>query len=48
MNNKLAKIAAFASKIDRQHVQLVLAIAALAMLVLGIGAPSAGGTGGPH
>ena len=48
MNNKLAKIAVFTSKINRQHVQLVLAIAALAMLVLGIGAPSAGGGAGPH
>ena len=42
------QIALFASKINRQHVQLVLAVAALAMLVLGIGAPSGGSTGGPH
>ncbi len=48
MNNKLAKIAIFTSKINRQHVQLVLALAALAMLVLGVGAPSGPGTGGPH
>ena len=47
MNNKLAKIAVFASKIDRQHIQVVLAVAALAMLVLGIGAPSEGGAS-PH
>jgi len=48
MNNKLAKFALFASKIDRQHVQLVLAITALAMLVLGIGAPTSGGGTSPH
>jgi hypothetical protein len=48
MNNKLAKIAVFTSKINRQHVQLVVALAALTMLVLGVGAPSGGGTGGPH
>jgi hypothetical protein len=48
MNNKLAKIAIFASKINRQHIQVILAVAALAMLVLGVGAPTGGGTGGPH
>jgi hypothetical protein len=47
MNNKLASFAIFASKINRQHIQLVLAVAALAMLVLGIGAPSDGGAS-PH
>jgi hypothetical protein len=30
-------------RINRQHVQLLLTLAALAMLVLGIGAPSDGG-----
>jgi len=45
MKNSLAL---FVSKIDRQHVQLVLAVAALAMLVLGIGAPSDGGGASPH
>ena len=47
MNNKIARIALFASKINRQHIQLAFAILALAMLVLGIGAPSDGG-GTPH
>jgi hypothetical protein len=47
MNKKFASLAIFASKIDRQHIQLVLAVAALAMLVLGIGAPSEGGAS-PH
>jgi len=42
------QIALFASKINRQHIQVILALAALAMLVLGVGAPTGGGTGGPH
>jgi hypothetical protein len=46
--NKFAKIALFASKIDRQHIQVILAVAALAMLVLGIGAPADGGGASPH
>lgn len=46
MNNKLASVAVVASKIDRQHVQFLLALLALAMLVLGVGAPSdSGGSG---
>ena len=48
MNNKLASLSMFVTKIDRQHVQLVIALAALAMLVLGVGAPSNGGSAGPH
>ena len=48
MKNKIASLAFFANKIDRQHIQLVLAVAALAMLVLGIGAPSDGGGASPH
>jgi hypothetical protein len=48
MNNKLARFTLFASKINRQHVQLALAILALAMLVLGIGAPSGSGPAGPR
>jgi hypothetical protein len=42
------KFALFVSKIDRQHVQLLIAVAALAMLVLGVGAPSSAGTQPPH
>jgi len=42
------RIALFVTRIDRQHIQLVLAVAALAMLVLGIGAPSDGGGASPH
>ncbi len=43
MNKKLAPAAIFASKINRQHIQVLLALLALAMLVLGVGAPSDGG-----
>lgn len=42
MNTKLAKFA-FVGGINRQHVQIVLAVLSLAMLVLGVGAPSEGG-----
>jgi hypothetical protein len=47
MQNTLAHIALFSSKINRRHLQLVFAILALAMLVLGIGAPGDGGAS-PH
>ncbi|HUI87626.1 MAG TPA: hypothetical protein VLX61_02760 [Anaerolineales bacterium] len=47
MNNKLARFAIFTSKINRQHIQFAFAILALAMLVLGVGAPTDGG-GAPH
>lgn len=43
MMHKFARFATFASKINRQHIQLLLAILALGMLVLGIGAPTDGG-----
>ncbi|MFL7868288.1 MAG: hypothetical protein AB8I58_05630 [Anaerolineales bacterium] len=33
------------SKFNRQHLQLILSIVALAMLVLGVGAPMDGGGG---
>ena len=46
MNKKFAPVAVFASKIDRQHIQMLLALVALAMLVLGVGAPSDGGATG--
>ncbi len=47
MKNTFAQFSLFASKINRQHIQLALAILALAMLVLGIGAPVDGGVS-PH
>jgi hypothetical protein len=47
MQNKFADIVLMTSKINRQHVQFAFAILALAMLVLGIGAPSDGGMN-PH
>ncbi len=48
MKNKLAQIALFSTKINKQHVQLAFAVLALAMLVLGIGAPSDPGSINPH
>ncbi len=48
MKNKLAEIAVFSSKINRQHLQLAFAILALAMLVMGIGAPGDGSGANPH
>ncbi len=47
MENKLAHIALLTTKINRQHIQLAFAILALAMLVLGVGAPTDGGPS-PH
>lgn len=46
MKNKLSQIGFFGTKINRQHLQLVLTIIALAMLVLGVGAPYMGGGAG--
>ena len=43
MKNKIALLAMFARKINRQHIQLALVILALAMLVVGAGAPDDGG-----
>jgi len=45
MNKKLADIIVLSSRINRQHLQLLLAIVSLAMLVVGVGAPSDGGGG---
>jgi hypothetical protein len=46
MNNKFAFVTLSVNKINRQHIQLVLTLIALAMLVLGVGAPNDGG--GPN
>ncbi len=43
MKNQLTQIALLTTKVNRQHIQFAFAILALAMLVLGIGAPSDGG-----
>ena len=45
MRNKLAQISIFGTKINHQHLQLLWVLIALALLVLGIGAPVAGGGG---
>jgi hypothetical protein len=47
MKNNLAHFALLSSKINRQHIQIFFAVLALAMLVLGIGAPGDGGAN-PH
>ena len=46
MKTIFAHFALSASKINRQHIQLFLVIFALAMLVLGAGAPTDGGGSG--
>jgi hypothetical protein len=46
MNQKLAQIALFSRKFNRQHLQLLLVLVTLAMLVLGAGAPGDSGGGG--
>jgi hypothetical protein len=43
MNGKLAQLAIFTSKINRQHIQIFFALMAVSMLVLGIVVPSDGG-----
>ncbi|MBI5953401.1 MAG: hypothetical protein HY865_17245 [Chloroflexi bacterium] len=43
--NKLTSLMFFARKINRQHIQLALVILSLAMLVVGVGAPTDGGGG---
>jgi len=43
MNTKLGKLAFLGNRLNRQHVQLAIVILSLAMLILGIGAPSDGG-----
>jgi len=45
MNRKLAALALLGSRINRQHVQLLLVLLSLVMLILGIGAPA--DAGGP-
>ena len=47
MNNKFAQFAMLSNKVNRQHIQIAFAVLALAMLVLGIGAPGDGGNN-PH
>jgi len=47
MKNRVAQLGVLAGKIDRRHIQFILAIISLAILVLGIGAPNDGGVT-PH
>jgi hypothetical protein len=46
MKNKLALLSLSASKINRQHIQLLFVILSLIALVLGAGAPTDGGGAG--
>lgn len=48
MKNTIAQLALLSNKVNRQHVQLAFTILALALLVLGIGAPSDGSPVSPH
>ena len=43
MNKWFADIIVRSNRINRQHIQLLVAIVTLAMLVVGIGAPARGG-----
>jgi hypothetical protein len=43
MNSKIAPFISTAIHINRQHLQLALVLVSLAMLVLGVGAPTDGG-----
>ena len=45
MKNKLTQLFTFSEKIDRKNIQMIFAILALAMLVLGAGAPAITGGG---
>ena len=47
MQKKLSDIIFLTSKINTQHLQMAFAVLALAMLVLGIGAPTDAGPS-PH
>ena len=42
MKSKLSQLTLWSTKINRQHLQLIWMIIALALLVLGIGAPTDG------
>jgi hypothetical protein len=44
MKNTFARLALSTRKINRQHIQFAFALLALALLVLGAGAPTDGGS----
>jgi len=43
MKTQITKLFVFTRKINRQHIQVALALLALVLFVLGAGAPSDGG-----
>ncbi len=45
MKQQFAKLIVLSQKINRQHIQLALALIALVLFVLGAGAPEDGGWG---
>lgn len=46
MNKTLAEVVLLSRRLNRQHLQVIFAVIALAMLVVGVGAPSDGGGAG--
>lgn len=48
MNKQLSLFTHYAQKINRQHIQLALTLVSLVLLVLGVGAPTEGGSIGPR
>lgn len=48
MKKQVALFTHYAQKINRQHIQLALTLASLALLVLGVGAPDDGSGSGPR
>ena len=45
MKSKLTQLFTISNKINHKHIQMIFAILALAMFVLGAGAPAVGGGG---
>jgi hypothetical protein len=43
MKNTLARLGISLSKIQKQHIQILILLVTIAMLVLGAGAPDSGG-----
>ena len=48
MNRIIQNLSLSFSKIDRRHIQLLLALVTLSLLVIGAGAPAVSGGSGGH
>ena len=46
MKNLIQKLSLSASKIEKRHIQILMALVVLSLLVLGAGAPAMGGGSG--